>query len=208
MAKDVQSRIQKLAQRRDKDGFELASLLHAVRYDTLWEHWADDEGEEFTSWTAYTKTLPFSTGTANKFADIGLWLSDEVVPGSDARKRLFEQGWQVAKMLYRIADASDIDSWLDFAEEATWSDFCEDVRREEKRAGLRGPKSVRSFWMDDNQDANVKKAIERERKRQEKARRQRKGGEYESRLTQGDLLEIICLRSMKVTGDVSTKKRA
>ncbi len=191
---DIQGRVLELAKRRDADGFELAALLCSVRYDIWWDYWG------FDSLTEYTRSLPFSTGTTVTFSEIGAWLGEVVNVDADIRRRVLALGWQTARRLYRIADDTDIGEWVAYAEESTWTELCDHVRREEKIHGLRGPKAVRSYWMDDNQFGNIERAIVRELRELKQAYR-KKGApaKGERAPTKSDALEVICLRSMKRT---------
>lgn len=191
---DIQGRIAFLAARRDTDGFELCSLLFTTRTDVLWSYW------DYDSWSEYTRTLPFSQGTATTFAEIGRWLSEVVGDNKARRKKLYAVGFQKARALARIADKNDIDAWIDYAATESWFELCEAVRREERVHGLRAVKAVRGYWMDDNQHSNIERAIEHELIGLRKIAKK----EGTPAPTKSDALEVICLRTMKWRG----KKRA
>lgn len=183
---DLRKRVIDARDSIDQARWTLAEALHKVHEESVYRIWG------YTSWEQYIESeVGMTVRTAHYLTSIHNWFSVKLAKAlssdklDELRGKLRKLGWTKVRSLVRIADASNVDGWVERAEGLSSAELEETVKRELKAATGEGEseptekRKRKGFSLVEEQLDTVEQALEMA------------GGIADSD-KEGHLLQLIC----------------
>lgn len=138
-AASVRARVVQLRDDMANSYFELGGLLYRISRDGLYVRWHGPDGRPYQSFREYVEyEVEFQFRKAKYLMSTWWWFADKV-RDPEVVEKVREIGWAKASHLVGIADAKNVDAWIEKAKELSVPAFRDHCRQALERSNRRRP---------------------------------------------------------------------